>query len=119
MKDLTNAMNFRAPDYNLRKAADILAILTSQDLSDLSLGCPTSALSELNDAKNAVHNNADALVKTQRNLILAKTDELNALVLLIQALDQQISAAGGTTIGPGIAPGKSLLTYLLKDGALK
>ena len=105
MRDLTNAMDFRAPDYNPRKALDIVAILTSKDVSDLSPGCSTADLSELNDAKNAVQDNAHAVVTTQTNLIFAKTDEMNALVLLIQALNQQISAAGGATIGPGITPG--------------
>ena len=100
MKDLTNAMDYRAPDYEPTKAADIVAILTSLDSSYLSPGCSSSDLSELNDAKNAAKDNADAVVTAQTTLITAKTDELNALVWLIQALNQQISAAGGTTINP-------------------
>ena len=101
MKDLTNAMDYRAPDYDPARAMDIVAILTSLDSSYLSPGCSSSDLSELNDAKNAAKDNADAVVTTQTTLISAKTDELNALVLLIQALNQQISATGGTTIDPG------------------
>ena len=101
MKDLTNAMDYRAPDYDPARAMDIVAILTSLDSSYLSPGCSSSDLSELNDAKNAAKDNADAVVTTQTTLISAKTDELNALVLLILALNQQISAAGGTIIDPG------------------
>ena len=78
-----------------------MAVLISLDSSYLSPGCSSSDLSELNDAKNAAKDNADAVVTTQTTLISAKTDELNALVLLILALNQQISAAGGTIIDPG------------------
>ena len=101
MKDLTKAMDYRAPDYDPARAMDIVAILTSLDSSYLSPGCSSSDLSELNDAKNAAKDNADAVVTTQTTLISAKTDELNALVLLILALNQQISAAGKTIIDPG------------------
>ena len=101
MKDLTKAMDFRAPDYDPARATDIVTILTSLDSSYLSPGCSSSDLSELNDAKNAAKDNADAVVTTQTTLISAKADELNALVWLILALNQQISAAGGTTINPG------------------
>ena len=101
MTDLRDAMDFKAPDYDPAKATNIVAILSSLDSSHLSPGCSSSDLSELNDAKNAAKDNADAVVTTQTTLISAKTDELNALVGLIQALNQQISAAGGTTIDPG------------------
>ena len=101
MEDLTNAMNFGAPDYDLTKATNIVAILKSLDSSYLSPGCSSSDLSDLNDAKNAAKDNAGTVVTTQTALISAKTDELNALVWLILTLNQQISAAGGTTINPG------------------
>ena len=101
MTDLKNAMDYRAPDFDPTTATDIVAILTSLDSSYLSPGCSSSDLSELNNAKNAAKDNADAVVTTQTTLISAKADELNALVGLIQALNQQISTAGGTTIDPG------------------
>ena len=101
MTDLKNAMDYGAPDYDPAKATTIVSILTSLDLSELTLWCSSSDLSELFDAKNAAKDNADAVVTTQTMLISAKTDELNALVLLILALNQQISAAGGTIIDPG------------------
>ena len=101
MTDLKNAMDYGAPDYDPAKATTIVSILTSLDLSELTLWCSSSDLSELFDAKNAAKDNADAVVTTQTMLISAKTDELNALVWLILALNQQISAAGGTTISPG------------------
>ena len=101
MTDLKNAMDYGAPDYDPAKATTIVSILTSLDLSELTLWCSSSDLSELFDAKNAAKDNADAVVTTQTMLISAKTDELNALVWLILALNHQISAAGGTTISPG------------------
>ena len=101
MKDLTNAMDFRAPDYDPTKATDIVTILTILDSSHLAPGCSSSDLSELNDAKNAAKDNADAVMTKQTTLISAKTNELNALMWLILALNQQISATGGTTIDPG------------------
>ena len=102
MNDLTIMMDLRDPEYDPAKASDIVAILASLDPRDLSPGCSSADLSELNNAKNAAKDNADAVVATQANFISAKTDELNALVLLIQALNGQISAAGGTTNDPGI-----------------
>ena len=102
MNDLTIAMDFRAPEYDLAKAMDMVSILTSLDITNLSPGCSSSDLSELNNAKNAAKDNADAVVATQTNFISAKTDELNALVLLAQALNKQISVAGGTIINPGV-----------------
>ena len=101
MTDLTNVVDYGSPDYDPAKATDIVAILTSLDPSYLSPECSSSDLSELKNAKNAAKDNADAVVTAQANLISAKIDEMNALVLLILALNQQISAAGGTTIDPG------------------
>ena len=102
MNDLTIMMDLRDPEYDPAKASDIVAILASLDPRNLSPGCSSADLSELNNAKNAAKDNADAVVATQANFISAKTDELNALVLLTQALNKQISVAGGTIINPGI-----------------
>ena len=99
MTDLTNAMDLRAPDYNPAEATNIVAILISLDPNSLSPGCSSGDLLELNNAKNSAMDNADAVVMTQTNFITAKTSELDALVMLILALNQQISAA--TTGIPG------------------
>ena len=114
MIDLTNVM-----DYDPAKATDIVIILTSLDPSYLSPGCSSSDLSELNNAKNAAKDNADAVVTSQADFISAKTDELNALVLLILALNRQISAAGGTTIHLGTTAPEgqpSLWTIIINIG---
>ena len=114
MIDLTNVM-----DYDPAKATDIVIILTSLDPSYLSPGCSSSDLSELHNAKNAAKDNADAVVTSQADFISAKTDELNALVLLILALNRQISAAGGTTIHPGTTAPEgqpSLWTIIINIG---
>ena len=103
MNDLRNAMDFSASDYDPAKATDIVAILMSLEPTYLSPGCSSSDLAELNDAKNLAKTNADDVVSLQANFVSAKTDELNALVLLILALNQQISVAGGTIIDPGIS----------------
>merc|ERR1712212_38398 len=101
MIDLTNAMDSSSSDYNTARATAIVAILTSLTSSDLSPACSSSDVSELNSAKDAAKNNADAVVTTQTNLIATKTEELNALVLEIKSLNAQIAAAGGTTVDPG------------------
>ena len=114
MIDLTNVM-----DYDPAKATDIVIILTSLDPSYLSPGCSSSDLSELHNAKNAAKDNADAVVTSQADFISAKTDELNALVLLILALNRQISAAGGTTIHLGTTAPEgqpSLWTIIINIG---
>ena len=102
MNDLTIMMDLGDPEYDPAKASDIVAILTSLDISKLSPGCSSSDFSELDNAKNAAKDNADAVVATQANFISAKTDELNALVFLAQALNKQIAEAGGTIINTGI-----------------
>ena len=114
MIDLTNVM-----DYDPAKATDIVIILTSLDPSYLSPGCSSSDLSELHNAKNAAMDNAEAVVTSQADFISAKTDELNALVLLILALNRQISAAGGTTIHLGTTAPEgqpSLWTIIINIG---
>ena len=104
MTNLTNTMDLAAPDYNPAEATNILAILISVDPTTLSPGCSSSDLLELSNAKSAAKENADAVVMTQTNFIAAKTSQLNALVMLIQALNQQqTSAPGGTTIAQGNA----------------
>ena len=100
MKDLTNAMDMNAPEYDPVRATSIVAILTSLDASTLP-GCSSTDLADLNSAKSAAKENADTVVTTQTNLISAKVEELNALVVEIHALNVQISEAGGTTIDPG------------------
>merc|ERR1719341_2789854 len=99
MTDLTNAMDSSSPGYDTAKAVAIVAILAT----DITLNprCSSSDVADLNSAKDAAKNKADAVVIEQTNLISAKTEELNALVLEIQSLNEQIIAAGGTTIDPG------------------
>ena len=99
MTDLTNAMESSTPDFD--QAKDLVAILTSLDPSSLSPGCSSSDLLELEEAKDTAKDIAEAVVATQTNFISAKTNELNALVSLILALNQQILVEGGTTIDPG------------------
>ena len=99
MTDLTNAMESSTPDFD--QAKDLVAILTRLDPSSLSPGCSSSDLSELEEAKDTAKDIAEAVVATQTNFISAKTNELNALVSLILALNQQILVEGGTTIDPG------------------
>ena len=99
MTDLTNAMESSTPDFD--QAKDLVAILTRLDLSSLSPGCSSSDLLELEEAKDTAKDIAEAVVATQTNFISAKTNELNALVSLILALNQQILVEGGTTIDPG------------------
>merc|ERR1712158_174833 len=101
MTDLTNAMDSSSLEYNTARAADIAAILLGLTESSLSPKCSSSDLEDLNSAKDAAKNKADAVVIEQTNLISTKTEELNALVLEIQSLNEQISAAGGTTNDPG------------------
>ena len=57
MTDLTNAVDYSSPDYDPTEATDIVVILTSLDISDLSPGCSTSR--------------TRALLKTNRQLPLA------------------------------------------------
>ena len=99
MTDLTNAMESSTPDFD--QAKDLVAILTRLDPSSLSPDCSSSDLLELEEAKVTVKDIAEAVVATQTNFISAKTNELNALVSLILALNQQILVEGGTTIDPG------------------
>ena len=99
MTDLTNAMESSTPDFD--QAKDLVAILTRLDPSILSPGCSSSDLLELEEAKDTAKDIAEAVVATQTNFISAKTNELNALVSLILALNQQILVEGGTTIDPG------------------
>merc|ERR1711936_1498981 len=99
MTDLTNAMDSSSSEYNTARAVAIVAIL-STDIT-LSPGCSTSDVADLDSAREAAKNKADAVVTEQTNLISTKTDELNALVLEIQSLNEQIAAAGGTTVDPG------------------
>ena len=99
MTDLTNAMESSTPDFD--QAKDLVAILTRLDPSSLSPDCSSSDLLELEEAKDTAKDIAEAVVATQTNFISAKTNELNALVSLILALNQQILVEGGTTIDPG------------------
>ena len=99
MTDLTNAMESSTPDFD--QAKDLVAILTRLDPSSLSPDCSSSDLLELEEAKDTAKGIAEAVVATQTNFISAKTNELNALVSLILALNQQILVEGGTTIDPG------------------
>ena len=99
MTDLTNAMDSSTPDFG--RAKNLVETLTSLDPSSLSPGCLTVDISELEVAKNTAKDIAEAAVATQTNFISAKRNELNALVSLILALNQQIQAEGGTTIDPG------------------
>ena len=99
MADLTNAMESSTPDFD--QAKDLVAILTRLDPSSLSPDCSSSDLLELEEAKDTAKDIAEAVVATQTNFISAKTNELNALVSLILALNQQILVEGGTTIDPG------------------
>ena len=99
MTDLTNAMESSTPDFD--QAKDLVAILTRLDPSSLSPDCSSSDLLELEEAKVTAKDIAEAVVATQTNFISAKTNELNALVSLILALNQQILVEGGTTIDPG------------------
>ena len=99
MTDLTNAMESSTPDFD--QAKDLVAILTRLDPSSLSPDCSSSDLVELEEAKDTAKDIAEAVVATQKNFISAKTNELNALVSLILALNQQILVEGGTTIDPG------------------
>merc|ERR1712223_128264 len=114
MTDLANAMDSNSADYDTARATEIILLLISP--LTLSPACSSSDVSDLNSAKDAAKSNADSVVATQANLISAKTDELNALVLEIQALNEQISAAGGTTIDPGTtAPTVATVTMANDD----
>ena len=62
--------------------------------------CTSSDIGNFNIAKNAAKVKAEALATTLTKLISEKTDESNVLQLQILALNQQISAAGGTTAQP-------------------
>ena len=99
LTDLTNAMESSTPDFD--RAKDLVAILTRLDPSSLSPDCSSSDLLELEEAKVTAKDIAEAVVATQTNFISAKTNELNALVSLILALNQQILVEGGATIDPG------------------
>ena len=99
LTDLANAMESSTPDFD--QAKDLVAILTRLDPSSLSPDCSSSDLLELEEAKDTAKDIAEAVVATQTNFISAKTNELNALVSLILALNQQILVEGGTTIDPG------------------
>ena len=65
-----------------------------------SVVCTSSDIGNFNTAKNAAKVKAEALATTLTKLISEKTDESNVLRLRILALNQQISAAGGTTAQP-------------------
>ena len=89
MTDLVNALDFNAPDYDLIRAANIVAIL---DASTLSPGCSSRDFSDLDNVKGAAKNNADALVRIQTNLISAKNDEFSACVRELDAIEEEAPA---------------------------
>ena len=99
LTDLTSVMDSSTPDFS--RANNLVETLTSLDPSSLSPGCSSSDWAELDRAKNAAKAVAEAMVTTQINFISAKTNELNALVSLISALNQEISSALGTTVDSG------------------
>ena len=101
LTDLINAMDYSSSEFNTARATAIVATLTSLTGSSLSPSCSSSDVADLNTAKDEAKSNGDAVVTAQANLISRKTEELNALVLEIKSLNEQISAAGGTTIDPG------------------
>ena len=99
LTDLTSVMDSSTPDFS--RANNLVETLTSLDPSSLSPGCYSSDWAELDRAKNAAKAVAEAMVTTQINFISAKTNELNALVSLISALNQEISSALGSTVDSG------------------
>ena len=101
MTDVKNLIDSSSSDYNTARATEVAAILRSLSHTDLSPPCTSSDVAELDSAKDAAKTNADAVVATQTNLISTKTEELNDLVAEINSLNEQIVAAGGTTIDPG------------------
>ena len=99
LTDLTSVMDSSTPDFS--RANNLVETLTSLDPSSLSPGCSSADLPELDTVKNAAKAVAEAVVTIQTNFISAKTNELNALVSLISALNQEISSALGSTVDSG------------------
>ena len=101
---LTNALDSSDLFYDLSKAEAEAFYKLSIDLyqlhNSLYIVCNSSDIDELCTAKNAAKVTAEALAKRLTDLISEKTDESNDLRLRILALNQQISAAGGTTAHP-------------------
>ena len=116
MTDLADALDSTAPDYNpeSERADSIVTMLTILDARNLSPGCSSTDLVGLIDARNAAKDNADALGRSEDNLIREKKAELNSLLYELNALMENAPAPPSNHCGSG--GGNGTLSYMQCNG---
>merc|ERR1711978_487101 len=98
MDDITNALDgTNDATYNPTKAVAIVAILKSLTATDLNPSCSTSDVADLESAKESAASKAAEVVATQTNKIAKATEEFNAAVALINAVNEALASQGATT----------------------
>merc|ERR1711994_715453 len=89
LDDLAAAMDPNSADYDIANGKQIIDILIMLTAADLSPACTSSDVTDLTSKKAAAKDSAESAVMAQEDLISTKTDEL-------EALNEQITAGGGT-----------------------